>query len=346
MLDLIHLLHGSSDGLDKLVNNFQQHWSNKCSSNEAHPTLSGKGHISKRQLSKKIRAIAKKESRLFDKPRWYVLQSVLASYSLNNLKVESGVQEPNNRDISPPTAIKQLTTPTLEIHKPVALPVTNLSKETFSVNKIDGSQNRKSNSSTSKHRVILQTLIPASDVKKTTSMECYPHPVNNPLIQDKLPALLVANSTQSEQNIATQQHEMAVSNKVNLNKGASETTAAQMSTALHPGIHDSAAQVMPENTPHQMQNIIRPDEARAKNVQPIKSQSHYNGHNLKLCSQNAELQLITFKRQIPSPECSIRASKVLKLEDTSMNNHFHNFSGDSHQVLQGDDVGKLEVQQC
>lgn len=95
MLDLVSFVHGSSDGLDKLVNNFRIHWSNKCNNTQAHPMLTGKGHISKRQLNMKIRSIAKKESRLWDKSRWYVHPGILANYGLEGLNTETEPQRLN-----------------------------------------------------------------------------------------------------------------------------------------------------------------------------------------------------------------------------------------------------------
>ncbi|KAK3731428.1 hypothetical protein QZH41_013615, partial [Actinostola sp. cb2023] len=130
LADLIKVLHGSNDGVDKLVRYFRQYWSDKCNNTETHPILIGKGHISKRQLNKKIRAIAKKESRSMDvRPRWYVLPSILASYGLEGLKTEAETQEsyPRASTITSPLTIKpgikQFTMPVLscvaETSKPI-----------------------------------------------------------------------------------------------------------------------------------------------------------------------------------------------------------------------------------
>lgn len=121
MPDLIQFLHGSSDGLDKLMNTFRNHWSNKCRNAQAHPTLIGKGHISKRQLNIKIRSIAKKESRLYNKYRWYVHPSILASYGIEDLQTE--IQEPHLKSISispsipNPTSEKQVRSQPVDMMK-------------------------------------------------------------------------------------------------------------------------------------------------------------------------------------------------------------------------------------
>ncbi|XP_031569059.1 uncharacterized protein LOC116303626 [Actinia tenebrosa] len=101
MPDLITLIHRSTAGVAKLINYFKQHWSKKCESTKIHPSLAGKGHISKRQLEAKIKAIATKERRS-DKTRWYVNSNILNAYGMTKLAATDNEQgTPNVMSCSP-----------------------------------------------------------------------------------------------------------------------------------------------------------------------------------------------------------------------------------------------------
>jgi hypothetical protein len=174
MPDLITLIHRSTAGVVKLINYFKQHWSKKCANVKAHPTLEGKGHISKRQLESKIKAIATKERRN-DKARWYVHNNILATYGLAQLGATEVVPETlecNGKSISSPpavkTGIKQFTRPASPCVTEGASPITvsqmrsapQQVTNTMSAGQALQFQNGKQCSITppAKRRMVLQTI--------------------------------------------------------------------------------------------------------------------------------------------------------------------------------------------
>lgn len=106
MPDLIRLIHKSSIGVNKIIKTFRTHWGAKVSINSPNPVppaedkpvdstpkstnptqmqeYANASGISKRQLEKKIQAIAKKEVRVpMGRPVWYVHESVMKQYGLS-----------------------------------------------------------------------------------------------------------------------------------------------------------------------------------------------------------------------------------------------------------------------
>lgn len=101
MPDLIRLIHKSAMGVAKIVNAFRTHWGAKVSMNSPNPPpnplpdkvdstpkstsqYANASGISKRQLEKRIQAIATKEARPpHSKPMWYVNDSVMKQYGLS-----------------------------------------------------------------------------------------------------------------------------------------------------------------------------------------------------------------------------------------------------------------------
>ncbi|EDO37232.1 predicted protein [Nematostella vectensis] len=102
--DLIQFVHSSSMGINKLIRQFREFWSNKCSSLEG-----CKKHISKRQLERKIQAIAVKERRQ-DRKRWYVQNHILEQYGmLGRLQPRDLSPAPDMEIIPAKPGIKSLT---------------------------------------------------------------------------------------------------------------------------------------------------------------------------------------------------------------------------------------------
>ena len=112
MPDLIHLVHGSSMGLSRLIKTFQAEWGAKicapstpsgplsptAATPETPQALVSACGISKRQLERKITAIATKEQRpSCSKPLWYVHDAVLQKYSIDGKALLL-----NTRSRSPP----------------------------------------------------------------------------------------------------------------------------------------------------------------------------------------------------------------------------------------------------
>ena len=108
MPDLIKLLQGNSMGLMKLTNQFRRFWTAKClnKGDITDADVEDTCQISKRQLERKIQAIATKERR-GDKLRWYVHRHVLSSYGLEDLDGESLQDKENEGRITPPNTAGQ-----------------------------------------------------------------------------------------------------------------------------------------------------------------------------------------------------------------------------------------------
>lgn len=125
MPELIKLLHGSAAGLAKIMNQFRRHWTAKCQAkgNVTDTVVEEKCQISKRQLERKIQAIATKERRS-DRLRWYVHAHILSSYGLeNSLGSESLSDAENEGRVSPLStglpktpSIMQFVSPSQRIH--------------------------------------------------------------------------------------------------------------------------------------------------------------------------------------------------------------------------------------
>lgn len=100
MPDLIRLVHGSSMGLNRLIKTFQTHWAARTHTGDSTPgpvaartpdtpqELIAACGISKRQLERKITAIAVKEHRPPNsKPLWFVHDTVLQQQRLNGKEI-------------------------------------------------------------------------------------------------------------------------------------------------------------------------------------------------------------------------------------------------------------------
>lgn len=85
---LITLVHCNTTGLHKLIQMFRKEWTMQAKKEETVLESNWENHcqISKRQLERKITTIAKKERRsIMPKARWYVHDSILAQYKMENI---------------------------------------------------------------------------------------------------------------------------------------------------------------------------------------------------------------------------------------------------------------------
>ena len=110
MPSLIKFVHGNTDGLTKMINVFRKTWtleSMKDNSKVLESDWQQHCVISKRQLERRILEMARKERRpILPKARWYVHQSVLAKYKMEDITLPTDV---HSRKESEPSSVSNVT---------------------------------------------------------------------------------------------------------------------------------------------------------------------------------------------------------------------------------------------